>query len=131
MGEPGDPIALDDAVTDQPHGPTDGIGSYVPLRRSGRGIRQAAFAGAVAGGMSGCRGRVEGDVAPLRRDGRTRWAAVDAGGAHGDEEDAVEARVPTGHRSIAALGIAMDRLSARRCEGAGHGSILTLPVDAI
>ena len=38
-GEPGDALAIDDAVADQAHRARDDVGARVPLGRSGRGVR--------------------------------------------------------------------------------------------
>ena len=65
LGEALDAVALDDAVGDQPHRPAGGVRGQVPLGRPGGGAGQAPLAGAVAGGLRGGRGAVEGHVARL------------------------------------------------------------------
>ena len=52
-GEPRDALAVDDSVTDQPHGPADDIGAHVPLGGAGHGVRAAAAAGPEAGALRG------------------------------------------------------------------------------
>ena len=78
-GETADALAVDDAVGDEAHRPAHDIGAHVPLGRTGRGVGPAALAGPEPGELGGGRGRVEADVGPLRRDGRTARPAVDAG----------------------------------------------------
>ena len=51
--EPGDALAVDDAVGDQPHRAADDVGAHVPLGRARRGVGPAALAGAEAGALRG------------------------------------------------------------------------------
>ena len=50
-GEAGDTLAVDNAIGDQPHRPSDQIGPTIPLGRSGRCVRTAAHARAEARGL--------------------------------------------------------------------------------
>ena len=93
LREPGDAVAVDAAVGDQPHRAADDVGAHVPLRRTRRGVRPAALAGAEAGALRRGRGRQEAHVGALRRDGRAARAAVDPGRRDGGHEPAVEAAV--------------------------------------
>ena len=89
--------------------------------RFGRELGPTAQTGPVAG-RSGCGGvRVEGDVFPLRRRRRAHRPAIDAGAAHGDEEQAVEAMVLRGHRPEADLA---RRQGIDGGEGVGHDAII-------
>ena len=75
----------------------------VPLGRAGRRVGPAALARPVAVVVGGGRGREELDVVPLRGHRRAARPAVDAGGAHGGEEHAVEAGVATADGPVARL----------------------------
>lgn len=44
-GEPGDALAVDDAVGDETHGAAHDVGPYVPLGGAGHGVGAAAPAG--------------------------------------------------------------------------------------
>src|SRR5690606_6117747 len=52
-GEPGDALAVDDTVGDQPHGTADHVGPHVPLGGAGHGVRPAAPAGPEPGLLGG------------------------------------------------------------------------------
>ena len=99
-GEPWHALALHHAVRDQPHRAGGDVAAQIPLRRSRRGLGQAALAGAVAGLVRGGAGREERDVLRLRRAGGAARPAVDAGRAHRRHELPVEARVPRVDRAI-------------------------------
>ncbi len=119
-GEPRDSLALDHAVGDQPHGAAGGIPAHVPVRRSGRGLRQAPLACPVARLVGrGARGE-ERDVRLLRRARGARRAAVDAGGAHRGDELPVEPRVARRDR----------RVPLREGHVRAHASSLTRPMRA-
>ena len=102
-GQPGHAVALDHAVGDQPHRAGGEVGADVPVGRAGHGVGQAAAAGAEAAQLGRGRRRQELDVGALGRDGRAGRAAVDAGGADGGDELAVEPRVARGHGAVAAF----------------------------
>ncbi len=57
--EPGDALAVDDPVGDQPHRARGEVAAAVPLRRAGRGVGPAAQAGAEARALSRRGRRVE------------------------------------------------------------------------
>ena len=65
-GEPGDALAIDDAVADQAHRARDDVGARVPLGRAGRGVRPAALAGPEARALRRGRAAVEAHVGALR-----------------------------------------------------------------
>ena len=102
-GEPGDALAVDDAVADQPHRARDDVGARVPLRRARRGVGPAALAGPEAGALRRRRAAVEAHVGALGRDRRAARAAVDAGGGDAEVDPAVEAGVPALDRAVPVL----------------------------
>ena len=122
VGQALDAVAVDDPVGDQPHRATRGIGRDVPVGAARRGVGEAALAGAVAGRLSGCGGRVERDVLVPRGAGRARRPAVDARRPDRDEEHPVEAPVAALHRPVAGLGVQVHRR--------GHVSIMADPTDS-
>ena len=89
-GQPGDALAVDGAVGDQPHRPGHDVAAHVPLRGTGRGVGPAALAGPEAGPLGGRRGRIEPHVAGERRPDRAAGPAVDLRRQHGGDEPAVE-----------------------------------------
>jgi hypothetical protein len=105
VGQPVDPLAIDDAVGDEPEGAGHDVGPGVPFGRAGRGVGPTALAGAEPGGLRGCGRRQEAHVlGPGRDDGATR-PAVDPGGGHRGDEVTVEAAVVRLHGPHAALGV--------------------------
>lgn len=102
-GEPGDALAVHDAVGDEPHGPADDVRADVPLRGARHGVRPAPPAGPEAGALRGGGRREEAHVVPFRCHGRAAGAAVDAGGPDGEEEHSVEPAVPAPHRLVPAV----------------------------
>ena len=101
-GEPGDALAVDDAVGDQPHRATDEVGPLVPLRRPGRRVGPAPLAGPEPGRLGGRGGR--------RRTARSRASASAPGSSagsrsrcvvHRGEEPPVEPGVAALHRPVA------------------------------
>ena len=91
--EPGDALAVDDAVGDQPHRAPDEVAAPVPLRRAGRRVGAAALARAEPGRLRSRGGAVEADVLALRRPRGAARPAVDPGRGDGAVDPAVEARV--------------------------------------
>ena len=110
-GEPGDALAVDDAVADQPHRARDDVGARVPLGRAGRGIGAAALAGPEAGALRRRRAAVEAHVRALRRDRRAARAAVDAGRGDAEVDPAVEAVVAALDRPVPVLARRLHRCS--------------------
>ena len=102
-GQPGDAVAVHDAVGDQAHGPADEISSAVPLGRTWCGVGTAAFAGPEASQLGGRCGWVEADIVRLRSHGRAAGPAVDPGGHDGGEEPAVKAGILALHSAVALL----------------------------
>ena len=102
-GESGDAVPIDHSVADQAHRPGDDVATDVPFRRPRRGVGTTSFAGPVAMFVGRRSGREELDVGALRRDRRAARTAVDAGGPHGPDEVAVEARVATRDGPVALL----------------------------
>src|SRR5665811_1429346 len=94
-------VTFHDTIADHLHRTADGIGSDIPFGRTRACVRPASAACPVAGILGGGRGAIERDILRLRRDGRAGRSAVDSGGAHGGEEDAIEAGVARLHRAIA------------------------------
>ena len=90
LGQAVHPAPVHDAVLDQSHGTRGEVGVDVPARRTRDGIGEAATAGAIAVLLGGRGGQDKRDIAGLGRDGRARWPAIDAGGAHRHEELTVE-----------------------------------------
>jgi len=124
-GQPGDALAVHHAVADHPHRPADQVGPDVPGGRAGYGVRTAAAAGPVAGPLGGGGRRVEVHVLPLGRGRRAAGTAVDAGGADGCEEDAVEACVAAAHGPVAGVlvyhAVQCAVSPGHRLAGIGHG----------
>ena len=112
-GKPGDTFAVDDAVGDQPHGPGDEVAADVPLGRTRRRVRAAAFTRPEAGTLGGRRSRIKPDIAGERWPDRTAGAAIYPGGQHRGDEPAVEPSVLGLHGPIAAVEVFM------------HGSTIT------
>ncbi len=100
---PAGAFAVDDAVGDEPHGAAHGVGPYVPLGGAGHGVGAAAPTGAEARALGRGGGREEAHVGAFRGDGGAAGPAVDAGGLDGEEEHAVEPRVPAAHRLVPAV----------------------------
>jgi hypothetical protein len=124
--QPRHALAVDHAVTDQPHRTAHHVGADVPLRRAGSGVRAAAAAGPEAGPLRRGGARVEGDVLRLGCGGRAGRPAVDAGGSDGRVEPAVEPLVAAVHRPVAALEIQFHAVesapaASRWLAGFGHG----------
>jgi len=92
-GKRSNSLAVDETVGDESHRAPDNVGAAVPFRRTGRGIRPTALAGAVAMRLCSGRGTKEFDVVALGRDCRARRPAVDARGTHSGDEPAVKPRV--------------------------------------
>ena len=108
-GEAVDALAVDHAVTDQPHRAAGGVGGDVPVGAARGGVGEAPLAGAEAGRLGGRGGRVERDVVERRGAGGARRPAVDAGGADGGVEDTVEPAVAALHRAVAGLEVLVHR----------------------
>ncbi len=100
-GQAGHAVAVDDAVADQPQRPAGDVGAQVPVRRAGGGVRPAPLAGPEAGALRGGGAGMEGDVAAAGSDRRAGRPAVDAGGADGGEEPAVEPGIARGDGPVA------------------------------
>ena len=99
-GQCGDRAVLKRALGDQRQRAPHRV--FAHLRMGfGREFRATAQAGAIAGRRGRCRVRIEADVVTFGRRRRADRAAVDAGAAHGDEEQAVETMVLRGHRAEA------------------------------
>ncbi|MNV27996.1 hypothetical protein D3C71_1191680 [compost metagenome] len=85
-------LVLQDAFVEQGQGAVQGV----VLQQAGivgRQLRPAAQAGPITGGR-GCGGaRVVADIARARRRRRAHRPAIDAGGAHGGEEQPIKTRI--------------------------------------
>ncbi len=89
----GHALTVDRAVGDESKRPPSQVAADVPLRRTGRGVRPASLARAIAGALRSGGTRMKRHVRAVRCDRRAGRAAVDAGGAHRGEEPPVEAGV--------------------------------------
>ncbi len=108
-------LLLQEAAVDDGEGALHGLPGQCLL-----GLRcqfgAAAQARPVAGSSGRGSGRIVGDVAWLRRRRRADGAAIDAGAAHGGEENAVEACVTGQAGAVAGGGV--------EGEGGVHGASL-------
>ena len=117
--EPLHPLAVDDSVGDEAHGPAGAVGGDVPPGGVGGGVGEAASAGPEPCRLRRGGRRVERDVPLQRGPGRTGRAAVDPGGADRGVEDPVEAPVTARHGAVARVGV-----GERELGGRGHAPIL-------
>ena len=101
IGQPLHPAVIQSTLGDQPERAGYERGGAEPGGRAGRGFRPAAKAWAESRRFGGGGGRKIPDVFVLWRACRTNWTAIDTGAGDGDEEAAVEARVPRSARAVA------------------------------
>ena len=92
-------------LLEQAERPLDRRPSALPGWTEGRRFRSAAQAGTVPGRLGGCRACIETDVLRQRLLHAANRTAVDASGSNGDEEQAVERRVPPQSRFVAGFEI--------------------------
>ena len=106
-GQPGHPLAIDDAVGDEPNRVRGHVAAYLPFGRTGHRVGPAALA-RVEPTELGRRGtREEAAVLGVRRHCRAARPAVDARARHAHVEHAVEARVPPRDGAVTEFGIAI------------------------
>ena len=94
-------VPVDHAVSDEPHRPARRCRPWCPIPASQARRRAAPLAGAKTGVLCGRRRRIEADVGPLGRRGRTTGPAVDPRGGNSDVEPSVEADVAAPYGAIA------------------------------
>jgi hypothetical protein len=102
--EPGDSLALNDAIEDEAHRPRGEIVAKIPVGNTGHSDHQTTLARAQA--CLVCSGG-DGEKLHIMRlwggDGRATRAAVDAGGVHAHNELPVKPCILRGKRSVTAV----------------------------
>src|SRR5947209_1653318 len=101
IGQPLNTVVIESALADQPQPAGHESGSTEPRGRAGRRFRPAAKARAESRGLGRCGGRKIPNVLVLWRACRANGTAIDAGTGDGDEEAAVESRIPRSTRPVA------------------------------
>src|SRR5690606_23888761 len=99
------------------------VRTHIPLGGAGHGVGQTAPTRPVTACLCRGGGGEEFDVLWFRCPGRTRRAAVDAGGAHGQHELTVEAGVLGTDGTVAAFGVTPQR-RVRPRRRSGHTAIV-------
>src|SRR5712691_4629659 len=99
FGQPLNALVFQNALADEPQRAGHHRGGAEPRRRAWRGFGTAAKARAESCRFGGGGGRKIPDVFVLWRTCRANWTAIDTGAGDGDEEAAVESRVPRSARA--------------------------------